>query len=122
TFVSGLLPAGLVHDFVRDGVFAGIGAFLTFVPQIFVLFLVIGVLEDSGYLARAAVMLHRPLGWFGLSGRSEEHTSELQSLTNLTLFPFTTLFRSEPSSADCCPPAWCTTSSGTASSPASAPS
>jgi len=70
TFVSGLLPAGLVHDFVRDGVFAGIGAFLTFVPQIFVLFLVIGVLEDSGYLARAAVMLHRPLGWFGLSGRS----------------------------------------------------
>ena len=69
-FVSGLLPAGLVQDFVRDGVFAGLGAFLTFVPQIFVLFLVIGALEDSGYLARAAVMLHRPLGWFGLSGRS----------------------------------------------------
>jgi len=59
-----------VRDFVRDGVFAGLGAFLTFVPQIFVLFLVIGALEDSGYLARAAVMLHRPLGWFGLSGRS----------------------------------------------------
>jgi len=70
TFVSGLLPAGLIHDFVRDGVFAGLGAFLTFVPQIFVLFLVIGALEDSGYLARAAVILHRPLGWFGLSGRS----------------------------------------------------
>jgi ferrous iron transport protein B len=70
TFVSDRLPAGLVHDFVRDGVFAGIGAFLTFVPQIFVLFLVIGALEDSGYLARAAVILHRPLGWFGLSGRS----------------------------------------------------
>ena len=70
TAVSALLPAGLVRDFVRDGVFAGLGAFLTFVPQIFVLFLVIGALEDSGYLARAAVMLHRPLGWFGLSGRS----------------------------------------------------
>lgn len=69
-FVGGLLPAGIVHDFVQDAVFAGIGAFLTFVPQIFVLFLVIGALEDSGYLARAAVMLHRPLGWFGLSGRS----------------------------------------------------
>jgi len=68
--VGGLLPAGFVHDFLRDGVFAGIGAFLTFVPQIFILFLVIGALEDSGYLARAAVMLHRPLGWFGLSGRS----------------------------------------------------
>ena len=70
TLVGGLLPAGLAHDFVQDAVFAGIGAFLTFVPQIFILFLVIGALEDSGYLARAAVLLHRPLGWFGLSGRS----------------------------------------------------
>ena len=69
-FVGGLLPAGIAHDFVQDAVFAGVGAFLTFVPQIFILFLVIGALEDSGYLARAAVMLHRPLGWFGLSGRS----------------------------------------------------
>ena len=68
--VGGLLPAGFAHDFVRDGLFAGLGAFLTFVPQIFILFLVIGALEDSGYLARAAVLLHRPLGWFGLSGRS----------------------------------------------------
>lgn len=70
TFVGGLLPAGIAHDFVQDAVFAGLGAFLTFVPQIFILFLVVGALEDSGYLARAAVMLHRPLGWFGLSGRS----------------------------------------------------
>jgi ferrous iron transport protein B len=70
TFAGGLLPAGFAHDFVRDGLFAGLGAFLTFVPQIFILFLVIGALEDSGYLARAAVILHRPLGWFGLSGRS----------------------------------------------------
>src|SRR5262249_1627315 len=69
-FVGGRPPAGFVPGFRRDGVFAGIGAFLTFVPQIFILFLVIGALEDSGYLARAAVMLHRPLGWFGLSGRS----------------------------------------------------
>jgi ferrous iron transport protein B len=68
--VGGILPPGLAHDFVQDAVFAGIGAFLTFVPQIFILFLVIGALEDSGYLARAAVLLHRPLGWFGLSGRS----------------------------------------------------
>ena len=67
--VGGLLPVGLAHDFVQDAIFAGIGAFLTFVPQIFILFLVIGALEDSGYLARAAVILHRPLGWFGLSGR-----------------------------------------------------
>jgi ferrous iron transport protein B len=70
SWVGGLLPAGVFHDFVQDGVFAGIGAFLTFVPQIFILFVIIGALEDSGYLARAAVILHRPLGWFGLSGRS----------------------------------------------------
>jgi len=69
-FAGGLLPPGIAHDFVRDGIFAGLGAFLTFVPQIFILFVVIGALEDSGYLARAAVILHRPLGWFGLSGRS----------------------------------------------------
>jgi ferrous iron transport protein B len=69
-WVGGLLPAGVLHDFVQDGVFAGVGAFLTFVPQIFILFVIIGALEDSGYLARAAVILHRPLGWFGLSGRS----------------------------------------------------
>ena len=63
-------PEGLSSDFVRDGLFAGVGSFLVFVPQIFILFVVIGVLEDSGYLARAAIILHRPLGWFGLSGRS----------------------------------------------------
>jgi ferrous iron transport protein B len=68
--VSGALPEGVLQDFVRDGVFAGVGGFLVFVPQIFVLFLVIGVLDDSGYLARAAVILHRPLSLFGLSGKS----------------------------------------------------
>ncbi len=69
-WVSARFPQGVVSDFVRDGLFAGVGSFLVFVPQIFILFVVIGVLEDSGYLARAAIILHRPLGWFGLSGRS----------------------------------------------------
>jgi len=69
-WTSGWLPPGVARDFVRDGLFAGVGSFLVFVPQIFILFVVIGVLEDSGYLARAAIILHRPLGWFGLSGRS----------------------------------------------------
>jgi len=69
-WTSAGLPQGVPRDFVRDGLFAGVGSFLVFVPQIFILFVVIGVLEDSGYLARAAIILHRPLGWFGLSGRS----------------------------------------------------
>jgi ferrous iron transport protein B len=69
-WVAGWVPWQVGQDFVRDGLFAGVGSFLVFVPQIFVLFVVIGVLEDSGYLARAAVILHRPLSVFGLSGKS----------------------------------------------------
>jgi len=65
-----LLPAGMVSDFVADALFGGIGAFLVFVPQIFVLTLVVGLLEDSGYLARAAVICHKPLRIFGLTGKS----------------------------------------------------
>lgn len=64
------VPWQVGQDFVRDGLFAGLGGFLVFVPQIFVLFLMIGLLEDSGYLARAAIILHRPLSALGLSGKS----------------------------------------------------
>src|SRR5258707_4480886 len=61
-----------------DGVVAGTGSVLVFLPQILILFLFILALEDSGYLPRAAFMLDRLMGRVGLS-RSEEHTSELQS-------------------------------------------
>lgn len=64
------LPEGVVSDFVNDAIFGGVGAFLVFVPQIMVLTLIIGLLEDSGYLARAALICHKPLSLFGLSGRS----------------------------------------------------
>ncbi len=60
----------ILADFLKDAIFAGIGSFLVFAPQIFVLFVVIGILEDSGYLARAATIMHKPLSLFGLSGRS----------------------------------------------------
>jgi ferrous iron transport protein B len=65
-----LIPAGVASDFTNDAIFGGIGAFLVFVPQIFVLTLVVGILEDSGYLARAAVICHKPLRLFGLTGKS----------------------------------------------------
>lgn len=68
--ITPLFPAGLAQDFVHDALFGGIGAFLVFVPQIFVLTVVVGILEDSGYLARAAVICHRPLRFFGLTGKS----------------------------------------------------
>ena len=57
-------------DFTADALFSGIGAFLVFVPQIFVLTFIIGLLEDSGYMARAALICHRPLRVFGLTGKS----------------------------------------------------
>ncbi|MGB0449808.1 MAG: ferrous iron transporter B [Porticoccaceae bacterium] len=65
-----LLPEGVISDFTADALFGGLGAFLVFVPQIFVLTLVVGMLEDSGYLARAAVICHKPLRLFGLTGKS----------------------------------------------------
>lgn len=68
--VSAWLPAGVIADFVSDAIFGGFGSFLVFVPQIFMLTFIIGVLEDSGYLARAAIICHKPLSLFGLSGRS----------------------------------------------------
>ncbi|TDG12666.1 ferrous iron transporter B [Seongchinamella unica] len=65
-----LLGNQLVRDFTSDALFSGIGAFLVFVPQIFVLTFVIGLLEDSGYMARAALICHKPLRLFGLTGKS----------------------------------------------------
>lgn len=61
---------GIVTDFINDALFGGLGAFLVFVPQIMILTFIIGLLEDSGYLARAALICHKPLSYFGLSGRS----------------------------------------------------
>ena len=68
--VASILPEGTVADFVNDAIFGGLGAFLVFVPLVFILTLIIGALEDSGYLARAALICHRPLSVFGLSGKS----------------------------------------------------
>jgi ferrous iron transport protein B len=65
-----LLPSQTLRDFTADALFGGIGAFLVFVPQIFVLTVVVGIMEDSGYMARAALICHRPLRFFGLSGKS----------------------------------------------------
>ena len=65
-----LIGGQVAKDFTADALFGGIGAFLVFVPQIFVLTFVIGLLEDSGYMARAALICHKPLRLFGLTGKS----------------------------------------------------
>lgn len=69
-FVHERAPEGLVTDFVADGLVASFGAILVFVPQIFILFLGIGFLEASGYLARAATLIDKPFSKVGLTGRS----------------------------------------------------
>ena len=61
---------GLVVDFLAHGVLTGFGAFFVFVPQVYILFVGIYLLEDSGYLARAATLVDGPFSRIGLSGRS----------------------------------------------------
>lgn len=65
-----LAPDSLVTDFIANGIIASIGAAMVFVPQIFILFFGIGLLESSGYLARAATLIDRPFSALGMSGRS----------------------------------------------------
>jgi ferrous iron transport protein B len=55
---------------VSDGIISGTGSVLVFVPQIIILFLILGLLEDSGYLARGAMLIDKPLSKIGLNGRS----------------------------------------------------
>ena len=69
-FVSELGPGTLWADFAANGIVASFGAAMVFVPQIFILFLGIGILEGSGYLARAATVIDKPFSMIGLSGRS----------------------------------------------------
>ncbi|NBW89981.1 MAG: ferrous iron transporter B [Gammaproteobacteria bacterium] len=64
------LPAGPLQSLLVDGVIAGVGAVLVFLPQILILFAFILALEDSGYLPRAAYLLDRVMGSVGLSGRA----------------------------------------------------
>jgi ferrous iron transport protein B len=68
--VASRLPAGALHSLVRNGIFAGVGSVLIFVPQIAILFLCLAFLEDSGYLARAAFLIDRLLAGVGLHGKS----------------------------------------------------
>ncbi|HVW70175.1 MAG TPA: ferrous iron transporter B [Steroidobacteraceae bacterium] len=68
--IGATMPAGPLRNLVLNGVIAGAGSVLVFVPQILILFFFILSLEDSGYLPRAAYMLDRLMGKVGLSGRA----------------------------------------------------
>jgi ferrous iron transport protein B len=65
-----LLPQGLLQSFIENGVISGVGSVVVFLPQILILFLFILLLEDLGYMARAAFLMDRIMGGAGLHGRA----------------------------------------------------
>lgn len=70
TWVGAHLPDSWLRSLLVDGVWAGVGAVVVFLPQILILFLFLGLLEDSGYMARAAVIADRAMYRVGLQGRA----------------------------------------------------
>jgi ferrous iron transport protein B len=68
--IGAALPDGLLKSLIVDGIWSGVGSVVVFLPQILLLFLFIGILEDSGYLARAALIADRTMRKAGLQGKS----------------------------------------------------
>lgn len=69
-FARSRLPEGPLSELIAEGIIGGVGSVLTFIPQISFLFLFIGIMEESGYMARAALVMDKLMGKFGLSGKS----------------------------------------------------
>ncbi|TGM04597.1 ferrous iron transport protein B [Leptospira barantonii] len=70
SFVGSFMEEGPLRSLIQEGIIGGVGAVLVFVPQISLLFLFIGILEETGYIARASFVMDRFMGKFGLSGKS----------------------------------------------------
>ncbi|RHX89784.1 ferrous iron transport protein B [Leptospira stimsonii] len=69
-FVGGYFSEGPLRSLVQEGIIGGVGAVLVFIPQISLLFFFIGILEETGYIARASFVMDRFMSKFGLSGKS----------------------------------------------------
>lgn len=69
-FVARLIPAGVFNSLVSDGIIAGVGGVVVFLPQILILFFFIALLEDCGYLSRASYLMDKLMCRVGLSGKS----------------------------------------------------
>lgn len=86
------LPPGLIHDLVAEGVIGGVAGTVVFLPQICLLFFLISLLEDTGYLARAAFVMDRVLCRFGLPGHAfvpllTSHACALPGIMSTRLIP-----------------------------------
>jgi ferrous iron transport protein B len=69
-FLSGIMPEGLIRSLLVDGIIGGVGGVLVFTPKIAILFIGISILEDTGYMARAAFVMDRMMHRIGLHGKS----------------------------------------------------
>lgn len=69
-WVAQKIPQGMLNNLITQGIITGIGGIVIFVPQIFVLFLFVEILEQSGYMSRAAFLMDRWMRFFGMNGRS----------------------------------------------------
>ena len=69
-WIRGLMPDGDLRSLLTDGVIGGVGTIVTFLPQILILFFFIGLLENTGYMARAAFIMDRLMSRVGLNGKS----------------------------------------------------
>ncbi len=69
-FISSVMPDGMVKDLVVDGIIGGVGSVLVFLPNIVLLYFFISLMEDSGYMARAAFIMDRLMHKMGLHGKS----------------------------------------------------
>ena len=90
--VGRLLPPGSLHDLVSKGIIGGIAGTVVFLPQICLLFFLISLLEDTGYLARAAFVMDRVLCRFGLPGHAfvpllTSHACALPGIMSTRLIP-----------------------------------
>ena len=70
TWVKGAMAPGDLRDLLTDGIIGGVGGIIVFLPQILILFFFVGLLESTGYMARAAFIMDRPMSKVGLNGRS----------------------------------------------------
>lgn len=90
--VASILPEGAFRELIVDGVIQGVGIALVFLPQICLLFFLISLLEDSGYLARAAIAVDRVMSRFGLPGQAfvpllSSHACALPGILSTRLIP-----------------------------------
>jgi ferrous iron transport protein B len=69
-FIENILPQGMINDLIVNGILAGLGGIVIFVPQIAILFAFLTILEDTGYMARVSFLMDRILRQFGLNGKS----------------------------------------------------